>query len=211
MALVPCPECHKEVSTEAWACPQCAFPFPGKPVIHEERPAVRLATCSRCHGSIPQHAKDCPQCGMSISVEQEGRQEPREAPGQKTQPDPHSRLSYTRKTPQTGAASTVLKGPAPAIPAENMPSPPQSRSVDPSRHDRTLESPRKRAPLWQDPAWQSPLRPQKPSSLRYPRSSRHSIIVGIILLVIVAISVMFGAIWQLNGLNPLEAILSWRM
>jgi len=27
----------------------------------------------------------------------------------------------------------------------------------------------------------------------------------------VAISVVFGAIWQLNGLNPLETILSWRM
>jgi hypothetical protein len=31
--------------------------------------------------------------------------------------------------------------------------------------------------------------------------------VALILLVIVAISVVFGAMWQLEGLNPLEAIL----
>lgn len=30
MALIPCPECQRQVSTQAVACPQCGHPIAGK-------------------------------------------------------------------------------------------------------------------------------------------------------------------------------------
>jgi hypothetical protein len=60
--------------------------------------------------------------------------------------------------------------------------------------------------LWQD---LSVL--QEIASPRYPRSKKKSIIVGLILLAVVAMSVVFGAMWELRGLTPLETLLSWRM
>jgi hypothetical protein len=69
----------------------------------------------------------------------------------------------------------------------------------------TQESPRRR-PLWQDPAALP-----KNTAPRPRPSKKQSIMVALILLVIVALSVVFGAMWQLEGLNPLEAILYWRM
>jgi hypothetical protein len=60
--------------------------------------------------------------------------------------------------------------------------------------------------LWQDPSVLKEV-----SSPRYPRGKKNSIIVGVILLVIVAMSVVVGAMWQLKGFNPLEALLYWRM
>ncbi len=29
MALVPCPDCNNQVSSEAWACPKCGRPIRG--------------------------------------------------------------------------------------------------------------------------------------------------------------------------------------
>jgi hypothetical protein len=59
--------------------------------------------------------------------------------------------------------------------------------------------------------WQNPSVPKEVSSPPYRRSSKNFFIVGLILLVIVVLSVAFGAVWQLKGLNPLEALLYWRM
>jgi hypothetical protein len=78
--------------------------------------------------------------------------------------------------------------------------------VDTYQKDLPLQGSRRRPPLWQDPSGLKEV-----SSPRYPRSKKNSIIVGVILLVIVAVSVVVGAMWQLKGLNPLEALIYWRM
>jgi hypothetical protein len=63
-----------------------------------------------------------------------------------------------------------------------------------------------RSPLWQDPSARKDL-----ASAQYPDSRRKSIIVGLIIFVVVAASIALGSIWKLQGINPLEALVSWLM
>jgi len=209
MALVPCPECHKEVSTEARACPQCAFPFPGKNLSQEGCPAVRLNTCPKCESPISQHAQACPHCGVSFMGGQ-GPQGTNEESIQETLRCPHCGESYihTRKVDQTVKANTGSKGTTPSVITGNPLANTGVRDVsaDIYQKDLSIQHSRRRPPLWQYPSVL-----QEVSSPRYPRSTKKSIIVGVILLVIVALSVVVGAMWQLKGLNPLEALVSLRM
>ena len=205
MALVPCPECHKEVSTEARACPQCAFPFPGKKVTLAGRPAVRLNTCPQCDGPISQHVRSCPHCGVSLRGEQE-RPGNQGEPIQETLVCPHCQASYihTRTVAQTIETSPGSKGPPLALRKPNLLKTVGIRDghLDTSRDEPALQTSQRRLPLWQDPS----ALPKVPPP-RHRQSKKQSIMVALILLVIVAISVVFGAMWQLEGLNPLEAIL----
>lgn len=204
MALVPCPECHKEVSTEARACPQCAFPSPGKHALEEER-ASGLHTCPQCHGLVSPDARTCPYCRVSLAGGHPQQEDNGESI-QETLVCPHCRASYihTRKVPQPVKPA----GKIPSIAPVKRVAPKGSRAsqVEPLRKTTALLGPRRPSALWQDPSGA-----QKVPPPRYPRSKKNSILIGLILLVIVTISVVFGAIWQLNGLNPLETILSWRM
>ena len=180
MALVPCPECQKEVSTEARACPQCAFPFPGKNVSQEGRPTGRLNTCPQCHRPVSKHVQACPHCGVLL----------------------------IRKVAQSIKTSAGSKGMIPSIRTGNLLKNTGIRDshFDTYRNVQALQGSRRRPPLWQDPSVF-----QEASSPRHRRSKKNSIIVGLILLVIVTMSVVFGAIWQLKGLNPWEALIYWRM
>jgi RNA polymerase subunit RPABC4/transcription elongation factor Spt4 len=209
MALVPCPECHKEVSTEARACPQCAFPYPGKRASEEERPTAGLNTCPQCHGLVSPDAHTCPHCRVSLAGGH-GQQGDHSESTQETLVCPHcqSSYTYTRKVAQTVKARAQSTGMTPSLTRENRLATKGSRDghVDTLRNTKAVQGSRGRSALWQDPA-----SPQNVANPRYPRSKKKSILIGLILLVTVAISVVFGAIWQLNGLNPLEAILSWRM
>lgn len=207
MALVPCPECHKEVSTEAWACPQCAFPFPGKKASQEDRPTARLNTCPQCDGPVSQYAQICSHCGVSLIGEHTHQRNGGEAL-QESCLCPHCGSSHTRKVPQTVKAHAGKKD---AMPSATTVNPLKTTGIrdshiDTYRNDPTFQGSRRRPPLWQNPSV-----PKAVSFPSYRRSNKNSIIVGLILLVIVAMSVAFGAIWQLKGLNPLEALLYWRM
>lgn len=208
MALIPCPECHKEVSTEARACPQCAFPSPGKHALEEER-ASGLHTCPKCHGLVSPDARTCPYCRISL-VEGLPQQEDNGESIQEKLVCPHCRASYihTRKISQPMEAMTTSPGKTPsATPGKRLATKaPRDSHVEPLRKSTALLGPRRPSALWQDSSGS-----QKVPPPRYPRSKKNSILIALILLVIVTISVIFGAMWQLNGLNPLETILSWRM
>ena len=208
MALVPCPECHKEVSTEARACPQCAFPYPGKHALEEER-ASGLHTCPQCHGLVSPDARTCPYCRVSLAGGL-SQQEDNGESIQETLVCPHCRASYihTRKVPKPVQPETTSPGKIPSVtPGKRLATKASPDNyVEPLRKTTALLGPRRPSALWQDPSGS-----QKVPPPRYPRSKKNSILIGLILLVIVTISVVFGAIWQLNGLNPLETILSWRM
>lgn len=204
MALVPCPECQKEVSTEARVCPQCAYPFPGKKVLQEGHPVLKLNSCPQCDGPLSQHAQACPHCGASF-IEKRGDQENHSIPIQETLVCPHCKSSYihTRKIAPTiegSAGSKCTTGNL--LDATGI----RDGDADSYPNGQTLQGSRRRPPLWHDPSGHKEV-----SSPRYPRSKKQSFIVGLILLVIVAMSVVIGAMWQLKGLNPLEALLSWRM
>ncbi len=208
MALVPCPECHKEVSTEARACPQCAFPSPGKHALEEER-AAGLPTCPQCHGLVSPDAPTCPYCRVSLK-EGRAQQEDNGESIQETLVCPHCRAPYihTRKVPQSVRADAKPPALTPSVtPGKRLaPKGPRDSHVESLRKTTALLGPRRPSVLWQDPSGS-----QKVAPPRFPRSKRNSILIGLILLAIVTISVVFGAIWQLNGLNPLETIFSWGM
>jgi uncharacterized membrane protein YvbJ len=46
MALISCPSCSKEVSTEAEACPSCGHPIKGKTVIVHNHVSAASAASS---------------------------------------------------------------------------------------------------------------------------------------------------------------------
>lgn len=55
MALQPCGECGREVSTKAGACPHCGAPI---------EPQV---WCTGCGAQIPSGRSKCPSCGKPVS------------------------------------------------------------------------------------------------------------------------------------------------
>ena len=70
MALVSCPECQKEVSTHALACPQCALPFPGKQARGVGQAGTKLHACPDCGCPVSKQAQTCPHCGVTLEGEQ---------------------------------------------------------------------------------------------------------------------------------------------
>jgi len=56
MALKPCRECGKQVSTEAATCPKCGVSSPAQY-------AGALAECRKCGKGIGSREKQCPHCG----------------------------------------------------------------------------------------------------------------------------------------------------
>ena len=54
MALIKCPECRKEISDKARACPNCGYP------VNEEKKEKRINLV----------AAKCPNCGSNIEVNQ---------------------------------------------------------------------------------------------------------------------------------------------
>ncbi len=231
MALVPCPECHKEVSTQALACPQCAFPFPGKQGLSEGSQSNKLCPCPDCGFLVSKQARSCPHCGV-LKVEEQKPQSSNGNLSEETWLCPHCGTSYTRKVSKeaeqvtdnqsipavpaqsTGAAllqSSVHKQEAvPTIDLGNILEEPLSSTRDRIKLEEMPTPPRQRSPLWQDTSLPME-RDQRVVSRRYPRSRRKSIVVGLIIVVLVAASIAFGALWQMQGVNPLEALVYWRM
>ena len=56
MALIPCPECGKQVSTRAVACPHCGCP-------------TEKVRCKECGIHITSGTPDCPECGCPQECE----------------------------------------------------------------------------------------------------------------------------------------------
>lgn len=313
MALVPCPECQKEVSTQALACPQCAFPFPGKHGLSEDPKDQKLSTCPDCGFLISKQARLCPHCGIAKRDEQNPKTTKKitqvdEQPLQTTNGSlieetwlcPHCSTPYTRKVkPQGGARSNPHEVPSalplekvlPHVPAEQnqaeeeplalplekdslsteaaanqveeaplvlslekewlpteiaqsqteeassaLPLEKDSAHAEIARARVQEEEPvlsgkkeweyfetssvsdrksqdmggllplRTRSPLWQDPSGNKEI-----SSPSYPRHRKKSLVVGVTIFVLVAVLIALGAFWQFQGINPLEALVYWRM
>jgi hypothetical protein len=53
MALIPCPSCSKNISSEAEACPDCGHPIKGKTVIvHNHVSASSSASAASSGGGL---------------------------------------------------------------------------------------------------------------------------------------------------------------
>ena len=300
MALVSCPECQKEVSTHALACPQCALPFPGKQARGVGQAGTKLHACPDCGCSVSKRAQTCPHCGVTLMGEQT-HQTTNGNTIEETWLCTHCGTPYTRKvrqekelltdhraavpTSNTGhsverlldqrvvhqetvvpasKAGHGMEGPLEAVAHQEavVPASKVGRSVErpleavahqeavvPANKaggsmERPLEavahqeavvpaskaghsverplgslpnqvkrgnvsaSPRGRSQLWQDSSFGEEIESFLP---RYPRSRKKSILLGLLIFILIAASVVSGALWQLQGINPLEILVYWRM
>lgn len=209
MALIPCPECQREVSAQALACPQCAFPFPGKQALSKGSQSNKLGPCPDCGFLVSNLAQKCPHCGVALM----GEQGPISKNGhavEETWLCPHCGTSYTRKVQKKEEKLMVGHQVPPAITEDRNMAGSQGLAPHQFKGKEVPEPLRKQSPLWQD----STLPTKKDFdviSRRYPRSRKKSIIVGFIIFVLVAVSIGLGALWQFQGINPLEALVYWRM
>lgn len=183
MSLVSCPECQKEVSTRALACPQCAFPFPGKQNGTNGQNKLKLCACPDCGCPVSRQAQTCPHCGLRLKGEEESSPVNGHAL-EETWLCTHCGTPYTKKVAKPKESGQVSQA--------------------------GMAPPRPRSPLWQ--ASTLPAKVDKEVVVpRYRRSKKRPIIVGFIIFVLVAASIAVGAIWKFQGLNPLEALVYWRM
>ncbi len=65
MALIKCPECGKQMSDKAEACPHCGCPVEPK------------RFCPECGKQIEQNIKECPHCGYPFEEETSENEEPK--------------------------------------------------------------------------------------------------------------------------------------
>ena len=299
MALISCPECQKEVSTHALACPQCALPFPGKQTPGVGQAGTKLHACPDCGCPVSKQAQTCPHCGVPLEEEQRSLPTNRNFV-EETWLCTHCGTPYTRKVRQekelvtdhqavvptgnmgrsverllepvphqetvlptsnmgrsverllepvlhqeavvptgnTGRGVERLLEPIPhqetVVPTSNMggsverllePIPHQETVVPTSNTEHSVErllepgpdqvkrknvsaSPRRRSQLWQDSSFGEEIESLLP---RHPRSRKKSIFLGLLIFILIAASVVSSALWQLQGINPLEILVYWRM
>ncbi len=208
MALVPCPECQKEVSTQALACPQCAFPYPGKHGQLESSQSQNLKACPDCGFLVSKHATSCPHCGMTKLYDQ-ADQTTNGNLSEQTWLCPHCGTPYTRKVKLS--ETTIPNSPevSAMVALEKREDPPvlETEAEVPPPPLEPLLPLRSRPPLWGN----SLAKDDVPSP-RHSHSSRNkTFIIGLLIFVVVALVIGFGILWQVQGINPFEALVSLRM
>jgi len=71
MALIKCPDCGKEVSGSAPACPNCGRPLTriiGKHFVQDDDVKGNAVThCAFCGKRVSDEDEDCPACGKSMA------------------------------------------------------------------------------------------------------------------------------------------------
>ncbi len=195
MGLVNCPECQKEVSTQALACPQCAFPYPGK----QEDSEGKLGSCPDCGGMVSKQAQVCPHCGNSLTAQATTTHND-EKINEETWLCPHCGTPYTRKVRKTS-------GGLPSYPIQPSPEPirtlPEGEGIPstPDFDSGAFPMVRHPSPLWQDPG----VNPDT-NSVPHSKNKKVAIVMGLFVFVLVAVSLALGALWQFKGIHPLELL-----
>ena len=215
MALIPCPECQKEVSTEALSCPQCAMPRPGRKEQENGHHDAALNTCPECKNVISKKAKMCPNCGAppptaTEPVEEERQELPVAKPAEETWLCPHCGMPYTRK-PKINkmygldSPSHLDENGIEAHLKYGMESQ-ETRYRGGKSHDRSYMARRDKvkSPLWQEGGSVYDEMP------RYPRTPKKWTAISVI-LVLVLLTVGAWALWEFKDLNGLEALVYWNM
>ena len=205
MALIPCPECQKEVSTQALACPQCAFPFPGKQGLSEGSQSHTLNSCPGCGFLVSRQARACPHCGQALG--ELTYQTVNENISEETWLCPHCGEPYTRKVKRQENAGLAPPETA-VITQPNNELQTSDTATEENENSTEIENLLplcSRPPLWQDPSGR-----KETFYPRYPRNRKNSLVVGLIIFVLVAGSIVLGALWQYQGITPLEVLFFWQ-
>ena len=207
MALIHCPECQKEVSSVALACPQCAFPYPGRKDTGNGQYEKALRTCLDCKRIISKQVQRCPHCGApdpeagetpdSLAIEED----------EKTVLCPHCGVSFTHGVQPRKLVEEVDS----LLPIEEKVLAAQSRiglgidetGVDEEQTgDPSFPAGRRRKPLWEG----------KNESFR--ELHRHALPkkpwnTFLLVILIVLLLVAGWAIWELRDMSGLEALVYW--
>ncbi len=236
MALVSCPECQHEVSALALACPQCAYPYPGKRGVSEEK----LQHCSECGGVISKKAQSCPHCGISCT-DASGSSPVREESKEESWLCPHCGTPYTRKvrtptapilhaeTPQADHQESPVNeeqeirkptDPIPRVKNQNThtPKPPNAEEQEMSFLQKmgsaAPSASRQPAGRHASPLWfpSSPSQDQGSSSSSLTRK-KAPIITGIVIVFLIVLSIIMWFFLEPNGANPFDglSIPAWSM
>jgi hypothetical protein len=99
MALAPCRECGREVSTEAPSCPSCGVPRPTGAPVADPPPTPYAKVCPACSVVNEVRAQSCSGCGADLS----------HVASRHVASSPPS-LPYSAPTAQHTSSGTVAKG-----------------------------------------------------------------------------------------------------
>ena len=212
MALIPCPECQKEVSTQALSCPQCAMPHPGRKEQGNGHHDSALTTCPECKSLISKRAKICPHCGAPLAgdpIEKEPPELPVAKPAEETWLCPHCGMPYTRKPKANkmnglDSPSQMENGLDAHLKYGLESEEPRYREMRSKDRQYTGRREKVRSPLWQEGGHVYDEMP------RYPRTPKKWAAISVI-LVLVLLSVGAWALWEFKDLNGLEALVYWNM
>ena len=229
MALVTCPECQHEVSDLALACPQCAYPYPGKRGVSEEK----LQHCSECGGVISKKAQSCPHCGISCA-DVEVQSPVSQGSKDETWLCTHCGTPYTRKAGKPTTQNAHIDNQESDDP--KLPIPEKQEILKPASHIAYAETQqskeaqhpsvteeqemsflqkmgsaapsasRQSASRHASPLWfpSSPSQDQGSSSSR-PRK-KVTLIIGIVTVLLIFLSIVLWFFWEPNGTNPFDGL-----
>ncbi|GJL65711.1 MAG: hypothetical protein NPIRA05_06820 [Nitrospirales bacterium] len=220
MPLVQCPECQKEVSSEARSCPQCAFPYPGKKDRLNGKSSETLLACQDCGSPISKFAHACPHCGAPTANHQTKAESPEavepeadvSVAGEQTWLCPNCGVPYTRRTKERrggldGAGSSAV-GKIPLINLQEQNFQEEEFQALDGRlaaDKMVLRKERKRSPLWEE----AKAMYEEESQFSRPRKKWN--VTLLVILAVLLVFVVSFAFFGLKGLNPLEALVYWQM
>ncbi|WP_447970191.1 hypothetical protein [Nitrospira sp. M1] len=220
MPLVQCPECQKEVSSEALSCPQCAFPYPGKKDRLNGKSNETLLACQDCGNPISKFAYACPHCGAPTAnhqvkdgspVASESVPEVSVAAEEQTWLCPNCGVPYTRRIKGAKGGREGSDSPMAKLPSTN------ARQQDFQDEElqgldgrsavdaMILRKERKRSPLWEE------AKAMYEEESQYPRPRKKWSLTFLVILAVLLVCVVSFAFLGLKGLNPLEALVYLQM
>ena len=205
MALIPCPECQKEVSSVALACPQCAYPYPGRAESGNGHSDKALRTCPDCKRLISRQVQLCPHCGSTAHAI-EGTREIfalEEEENEESLLCPHCGLAFTRppkpQKPVEGFDSLLLQEEKNLNPDSKLDASFDEAETNEELPGDSLPLVRKKKPLWGET---KDSHPERPRHAKQKRGWNRYLFVALIILLLVA----GWAIWELRGVSGLEAL-----
>lgn len=207
MALIHCPECQKEVSSVALACPQCAFPYPGRKDTGNGQYEKILRTCPDCKRIISKQVQRCPHCGAPNSEPGVPPEPVQIEGGEETVLCPHCGVTFTHGMKPRKPIEEIDS----LLPIDEKVLAAQSRiglgiEEDGVDEELTGDPPfpagRRRTPLWEE---------RSESVRESPRHSRPKKPWKIYLLVILGILLLVAGwvIWEFRDMSGLEALVYW--
>ena len=209
MALIPCPECSREVSSVALACPQCAFPYPGRKDKGNGHYEGALRTCPDCNRIVSRQVQMCPHCGAPAPMGEETPESLSIEEGEETWMCPNCGVPFTRRQKVKKLAedfNSLLSNEEKGIRPQSKPIPENEEGSARGGLTGEMALPggrkRKKNPLWEEKGdsyheWKRHSRPKK----------RRSTLV--LLMVVILLSVSGWAVWEMQGMSGLEALVYW--